>query len=218
MTSIKIAKIPLKKLQKIKLFLFDFDGVFTSGKKGENFNERDLMGINMLRFGYYLVSKNIPKIGIVTGEKNKVALSLAKREHFDYSFLGVKNKKLVLDFLEKKAKIRSEESAVIYDDLNDLPLVEKAGLRLLVNQHGSLVFQELMRKQKKFDYLTKTFGGQGAVREICELILNFLGIYPQCLKHRGNFTKTYQDYWKLRNSLIPTCFVQRGNKLKQIVL
>ena len=211
-----MVKLNNSSLKKIKLFLFDFDGVFTSGKKGENFNERDLMGINMLRFGYYLISKKIPEIGIVTGENNKIAKNLAQREHFNYLFLGVRDKKSILKLLGKKGEVDLSKAAIIYDDINDLSLVEKANLRFLVNQSGSSVFHELLKKQKKYDYLTKSFGGQGAVREICELILDSLGIYSQCVEHRASFSKTYQEYWHLINSIDSSCFISKENKLERI--
>ena len=204
------------KLKQIKLFLFDFDGVFTSGKKGENFNQRDLMGISMLQFGYYLISKKIPEIGIVTGENNKIAKNLAQREHFNYLFLGVKDKKSILKFLEKERGVSLSKTVIVYDDINDLSLVEKTGLSFLVNQLGSSVFHELLKKQKKYDYLTKSFGGQGAVREICELVLASLRIYSQCVEHRTIFSKTYQEYWQLRNNIDSGCFICKENKLQQI--
>jgi len=205
-----------RRLKQIELFLFDFDGVFTSGKKGENFNQRDLMGISMLRFGYYLISKKIPEIGIVTGENNEIAKNLAQREHFNYIFLGVRDKKSILKLLGKKGEVDLSKAAIIYDDINDLSLVEKANLRFLVNQSGSSVFHELLKKQKKYDYLTKSLGGQGAVREICELILDSLGIYSQCVGHRASFSKTYQEYWQLINSIDSSCFISKENKLQQI--
>lgn len=201
-------------LAQIRLFLFDFDGVFTSGKMGENFNERDSMGTNMLRLGYYFLSNKIPEVAIVTGENNEMAKEFAKREHFNYVFLGIRDKKIILNFLREGKAINPSEILLVYDDINDLSLIDKVGLRFLINQPGSLIFQRLVKKQKGYDFLTKHYGGQGAVREICELILDTLKIFPQCVEHRTNFSNTYQRYWELRNSLITLRYVQKGGELQ----
>lgn len=203
-------------LKQIKLFLFDFDGVFTSGRKGENFNERDSMGINMLRFGYYLLFKRIPKIGIATGEENKIVKDFAKREHTNYIFLGGKNKKDILDFLKREERVKLSQIAVIYDDINDLSMVQKAGLKILVKQPGSNIFYKILEKQKMFNYLTEECGGKGAVREICELILSSLGIFQKCIEHRVEFSEIYQKYWRSRNMITPVIFVQKENNWQQL--
>ena len=52
------------KLSNIKAVIFDWDGVFNSGEKGgfpSSFNEVDSMGINMLRFGYFIMLQAFPK-------------------------------------------------------------------------------------------------------------------------------------------------------------
>ncbi|KPJ56233.1 hypothetical protein AMJ49_05380 [Parcubacteria bacterium DG_74_2] len=214
----KDAKILREKLKKIKIFLFDFDGVFTNGEQGIGFNERDVMGINMLRLGYYLVSKRLPIICITTGEKNDSIVKLVKREHFEYLFLGIKDKKLTLNFFEKKISIKPSQIAVVYDDVNDLSVVEKVDLKILVNQSGTPIFKELMKRQKKYDYLTYEKGGEGAVREICELILGLLGIYSDCIKHRQNYSKIYKKYWAIRNDLTSLCYLQRANRLQKLII
>ena len=59
-----------KKLETIKAFIFDWDGVFNSAEKNEsrssNFNEADSMGTNLLRFSYYLKNKKIPFTAIIS--------------------------------------------------------------------------------------------------------------------------------------------------------
>ena len=65
------------KLEKIKAYIFDWDGVFNNGQKDENntslFNEIDAMGINMLRFNHYKRKGAMPIFGIITGERNSAA-------------------------------------------------------------------------------------------------------------------------------------------------
>ena len=88
-------------LQSIKAFVFDWDGVFNDGRKSSDsdstFTEIDSMGINLLRFDYWLRKKKIPMIFIVTGMKNNSAIEFSKREHFDGIFLNIKNKREALE-------------------------------------------------------------------------------------------------------------------------
>src|SRR5580698_1227362 len=83
------------KLSHVKAFLFDWDGVFNSGVKGEGihsgFTEADSMGLNMLRLSYWLTNSKIPLLGIITGQNNQSAIQLAKREHFNAVYYGFLN-------------------------------------------------------------------------------------------------------------------------------
>ena len=87
-------------LADIKAFVFDWDGVFNDGRKtsetDSTFSEIDSMGINLLRFDYWLRNRQIPRIFIITGMKNQAATEFSKREHFDGIFLNVKNKREAL--------------------------------------------------------------------------------------------------------------------------
>src|SRR5210317_1068803 len=87
------------KLENIKALVFDWDGIFNSGEKGQipsTFNEIDSMGVNMLRFGYYMLSGKNPVVVIVTGERNETAIHWAQREHFHAVYLKVKHKEDVI--------------------------------------------------------------------------------------------------------------------------
>src|ERR1700739_4497109 len=90
-----------QKLRTIKAFVFDWDGVFNTGEKNgggsSSFNEVDSMGTNLLRFGYYLQHKQLPKTAVISGEKNETAFYFANREHFDASYFKIVNKKWALD-------------------------------------------------------------------------------------------------------------------------
>ena len=93
------------RVKHIKALVFDWDGVFNSGEKGEvpsSFNEIDSMGINMLRFGYYLHNGENPYTAIVTGATNKTAKEWAEREHFHSVFFNVKHKADALNLMEKE--------------------------------------------------------------------------------------------------------------------
>src|SRR5580693_1161379 len=76
-----------QKFQKIKAYIFDWDGVFNNGQKDERntslFNEIDCMGINLLRFNHFKRKGTMPFFAIITGERNSASHTLAEREHID---------------------------------------------------------------------------------------------------------------------------------------
>src|SRR5512138_1919784 len=96
-------------LKTIKAFIFDWDGVFNDGRKtsvsDSSFSEIDSMGINLLRFDYWLRYNRFPQMFIITGMKNETAAGFARREHFDGIFQNSKNKKEALECLLGKFSI-----------------------------------------------------------------------------------------------------------------
>ena len=85
-----------KRLEAVRALVFDWDGVFNLGAKGEGassgFSEADSMGTNMLRYGLWRRDGALPITAIVTGVDNSTAESFAKREHFHAIYRGVANK------------------------------------------------------------------------------------------------------------------------------
>lgn len=193
------------KLNKIKAIIFDWDGVFHNGYKTDNsissFSEADSMGINMLRFSYYLKNNTIPYTAIITGENNKTASYFAKREHFNQVFLKIKNKIEVLDWLTKHEGFTNEEVLFVFDDILDLSIAKVCGLRFLVNRHASFMFKSYCKQHNLCDYITRNSGGNHAIREICELSIALLGNYDQVLDSRIAYTADYSDYLTIRNAI-----------------
>ena len=68
-----------KKLSRIRALIFDWDGVFNAGQKGEgvtsHFTEPDSMGSNMLRFGLWLPQRRMPIVAVITGVDNSTFIS-----------------------------------------------------------------------------------------------------------------------------------------------
>ena len=128
------------KLRNIKALLFDWDGVFNGGEKGEipsSFSEVDSMGINMLRFGYYMLSGQIPYTAIVTGETNQTAFKWAKRERLDNVFFQVKHKVDLLSLLKNNQNIEPDQILFVFDDILDLSLAREVGARFLINRKAN---------------------------------------------------------------------------------
>ena len=186
-----------EKLLHVKALLFDWDGVFNSGEKGQipsSFTEVDSMGINMLRFGYYMLAGHMPYIAIVTGETNQTAFKWAKREKLDNVFFQVKNKVDLLAHLDEHHNIKPEEILFAFDDILDLSLAEEVGARFLINRKANPLFNAYCIKNNLCDYLTFSSGNQHAIREISEVVLDAIGKFEDTIRERIAFHGIYKQF------------------------
>ena len=153
------------KCKKIKLVLTDVDGVLTDGgryfsEKGEivkKFHVRDGMGINiLLRNGIQTV--------IVTKENSKIVKKWAKEMNVSKIYSGIKIKEKELEKICKFYKVLPSEVAFIGDDVNDIKLMNKVGF-------SATPSNGILQAKKIVNYICKTSGGNGALREMIDLIL-----------------------------------------------
>ena len=154
-----------RRAQKIELFITDVDGVLTDGRivlgnEGEEFkffHVHDGLGIK-------LAQKAGIKTAIITGRESKLVARRAGELEISEVHQNIKDKQAVFANLLAKYDISEENVAYIGDDLNDLAILTKVGLALTVANGVAAVKEEA-------DYITEKEGGQGAVREVIELIL-----------------------------------------------
>lgn len=194
-----------EKLQTTRAFIFDWDGVFNAGVKGERasslFAEADSMGINMLRFGWYRSTGVIPPAIIITGESNESALHLARREHFQAVYFNFRNKVDALHHVCEQIHFQPDSCAFFFDDVADLSLARLCGLQCLIRRKGGPLFERLVASSGWCDYITGRSGDENGVRECCELMLGLTGRYEATITERVDFSAQYQDYLTQRNSL-----------------
>jgi 3-deoxy-D-manno-octulosonate 8-phosphate phosphatase (KDO 8-P phosphatase) len=192
-------------LKNIKAFVFDWDGVFNDGRKtsesDSTFSEIDSMGINLLRFDYWLRNSQFPPIFIITGMKNLAATEFAKREHFDGIFLNIKNKREAFDSICSKCKLTSKENAFVFDDVLDIDVAKLSGLSFFVGRKSNPLLTNYIKQNKICDYISGFSGENHAVREICELIIGLSGDYKRTLELRIQFKGEYEEYFKKRNAI-----------------
>lgn len=184
-------------------FIFDWDGVFHAGQKGQGdsgvFSEVDSMGINMLRYGYWRRHGRLPFIAIISGEKDKTAIRFAGREHFDAVYMGIRDKKNALEHACTAVKAAPSQVVCIFDDINDLAMVKHCGLRIQIQRTASPMFMHYTKENRLCDYITAHTARENAVRECCELLLALWGNYFETIESRVAFDADYQAYWKARN-------------------
>lgn len=158
----------LKALSKIKILFLDFDGVLTDGyvyidgdgKEMVRCSRRDSLGLGTLR------SKDI-KVTVISKETNSVVSERCKKLMIE-CFYGVGNKAAFLRGYIDRWQILPAQAAYIGDDVNDLEAMKAVGAPIAVG--------DAVPEIKKIAlYVTKKKGGEGAVREICDLILKAKG-------------------------------------------
>jgi len=195
-----------KKLNEVEGLIFDWDGVFNSGiKSGEftsTFSEVDSMGINMLRFAYWLKHKKIPYTAIISGQNSQTAVEFAKREHFNEIFCSFKDKKQTLPIIKNTAKLKAGKLCFVFDDIIDVTVAMKCHVSFLIRRKSNPLFVEFIKNNKYADYISANSGSENALREISELITGLLGLFDEVLKNRINFSDTYQNYFEERNKII----------------
>jgi len=211
-----------KKLSKIKAYVFDWDGVFNNGQKDEHgsspFNEVDSMGTNLLRFNHFLRTRELPLFVVISGEHNKAAQALAKREHFHAVYSGIKYKPEALGHLCSGCQIKPEEIAFVFDDVLDLSVAAKAGVRFMVNRPANPLLVDYAVQAGFADYITGCDGNNNAVREVVELMMGLNGMYRETVEERMNFTETYQHYLALRNKPEPRFYTSKESKIIEQIL
>ena len=160
-------KILKKKCMDVKVVITDVDGVLTDGgmyysTNGEmlkKFNTRDGMGVEILR------NNKIPVI-IMTRENSKIVISRAKKLLIDDVNVGIKKKEMLLSKICKKYQINKENVAYIGDDINDLEILKQVGFSASPSDGITIV-------KKKSDYICKSKGGEGVLREVADLIISY---------------------------------------------
>jgi YrbI family 3-deoxy-D-manno-octulosonate 8-phosphate phosphatase len=157
---------PAKRLlQQIRLFATDVDGVLTdagmyyseSGDEWKKFNTRDGMGIKLLQRAGLITA-------IVTQERTRLVARRAEKLAIPELHQGVMDKLSVIREMATRHGITLEQVAYIGDDVNDLEALKAVGL-------SASPADGLPQVRRAVDYVCRKKGGEGAVRELAEMIL-----------------------------------------------
>ena len=150
---------------RIKLLLMDCDGVLTDGRiwiledgdDQKTFNTRDGLGLELLH-------RSGLSSGIITGRESSALQQRAEALGVLFIYQAVENKVAAFEHILAKAAIEPSEVAYIGDDLNDIPLMRRSALAVAVADAAE-------ETKGHAHYVTRTAGGDGAVRETIEVIL-----------------------------------------------
>lgn len=166
----------VEKIKSLKLLILDVDGVLTDGRlffdnQGNEykcFHARDGHGLKLLR-------QTGVEVAVISGRSsNSVALRM-KSLGIEHVFQGHENKRAAFAEVLDRLKLSPAQVAHVGDDLLDLPIMTQAGFAIAVQDANFAV-------KKYADWCTQTPGGQGAVREVCDLIMQVQGNYDAVLQ------------------------------------
>ena len=154
---------------KIKLIVFDVDGVLTDGslyltddgQETKAFFALDGHGIKMLK-------RSGVELAIITGRHSQLMRHRVKNLNIEHLYQGIEDKLEAYEELITRLGYGHEQVAAMGDDVVDLPMMRRSGLSITVP--GALD-----HVKQYAHYVTRLPGGRGAAREVCELLMRAQG-------------------------------------------
>lgn len=169
----------LPRAAQVRLLLLDVDGVLTDGTiyyapdggESKGFNTQDGFGLRMLQ-------ESGVEVGLITARRSEAVTRRAEDLRLKHVFQGVGRKMEVYETLLRETGLRPPQTAYMGDDWLDLPLLARVGL-------AAAPANAVAEVRQRVHYVAERSGGQGAVRELCELIL----------EARGELSVLLRKYW-----------------------
>jgi 3-deoxy-D-manno-octulosonate 8-phosphate phosphatase (KDO 8-P phosphatase) len=166
----------IEKAAKIKLVIFDVDGVLTDGslflgddgQEYKAFNSKDGLGMKMLQ-------RSGIEVGIITARSSRVVALRMESLGIAHLYQGQERKLPAFRDLQKRLGLSSEQIAYVGDDVVDLPIMREVGLAIAVQDAHRLAIEQA-------HWRTAARGGRGAAREVCELLLESQGKLAQAME------------------------------------
>ena len=171
-----MTKINLKnRIKKIKVLALDVDGVMTDGKiifdsegkETKNFDVQD-------GFALVLLKKAGFKTAIITARSSNVVSLRARDLNVDKTYQDAYPKVIAYEQMLKDFNVTDSDVCFMGDDLPDRQIIKRAGLGVAVANAAADV-------KRSAHYITKHCGGDGAIREVIELILKGQGKWKKIL-------------------------------------
>lgn len=165
----------LEKARKIKLLVLDVDGVLTDGRlffdrdgnEYKSFHARDGHGLKLLR-------RSGVEVAVISGRSSPIVAQRMKMLEIEYVYQGHENKRSAFAEILQRCALRPEQTAYVGDDILDLPIMRRTGLAIAVQDANFAV-------KPHADWCTELPGGQGAVREVCDLLMRAQGTFETAL-------------------------------------
>lgn len=159
----------LERAARIRLVVFDVDGVLTdgslflsdSGEEYKAFHSRDGHGIKMLQ-------RTGVRVAIITGRTSHVVAHRMKDLGVTLCYQGSLEKLPVFEKVIEELRLDASHVAYVGDDVVDLPVMRRVGFAIAVQDAHPLV-------KKHAHWQTPNAGGRGAARDVCELIMEAQG-------------------------------------------
>ncbi len=166
----------VKKIRQLKLLILDVDGVLTDGRlffdhQGNEykcFHARDGHGLKLLR-------QTGVEVAVISGRNSKSVALRMQNLGIEHVYQGHENKRAAFAEILENLHLSAEQVAHVGDDLLDLPIMTQVGFAVAVQDANFAV-------KRYAHWCTQTPGGQGAVREVCDLIMQVQGHFDSVLQ------------------------------------
>jgi 3-deoxy-D-manno-octulosonate 8-phosphate phosphatase (KDO 8-P phosphatase) len=168
-----------RRARRIRVLLADVDGVLTDGHvwllsqldgttlELKSFDAHDGAGLSILKLAGF-------RTGVITGRSSPAVTRRAAECGMEFVYQGVPVKIPVYEEIVRRAGVHDEEVAYVGDDLPDIPVMKRVGLAVAVANATPEV-------KRAAHYTTARSGGNGAVREVVELLLKSQGRWEEMI-------------------------------------
>ena len=164
-----------ERIKKIRLVIFDVDGVLTDGRIVYDSRGTDLKFFDVADgLGMALLDKAGIDTVMMTAKGSRVVSRRAKDFNIKAVYQDCRDKLATFEKIQARFKIKPEEVCFVGDDLVDLPVLKRVGFAVSVPN-------AVDEAREVSHYITKKPGGRGAVREICDMILKTQGKWEEVI-------------------------------------
>ena len=166
----------LERARRVKLMIFDVDGVLTDGRlwygpSGEEvkaFHAFDGHGVKMLH-------ESGVQVALLSGRKSPAVAVRAAELGIEHVMQGIETKLPAFESFIRRVGVRADDVAAMGDDLVDLPVLTRCGFSASVREAPEAV-------RSRVHYVPSARAGYGAAREVCEFILLAQGTMDKSLE------------------------------------
>ncbi len=172
----------IEKAKNIKLVIFDIDGVMTDGSLFFDNNGDEYKAFNSFDgHGLRMLQECGVKVAIITGRKSELVKHRMNDLGVTLLYQGYRDKTPAFEALLKEVNISKDQITYVGDDVVDLPIMSQLDFAIAVQNAHPFV-------KKHAHWITERSGGRGAVRDVCEFILQAKGLLDDKLDsylHKG---------------------------------
>ena len=160
----------IEKAKNIELVILDIDGVMTDGSLFFDNNGDEYKAFNSLDgHGLRMLQECGVKVAVITGRKSELVKHRMNDLGVTMLYQGYRDKIPAFDALLEEVDFGKDQITYVGDDVVDLPIMSQLDFAIAVQNAHPFVKQHA-------HWITDKNGGQGAVREVCELILEAKGL------------------------------------------
>jgi len=153
------------KMKQIRLFVCDIDGVFSDGRIYLGNNGEELKAFHTKDgYGIKALGASGVDVAVITGRQSNIVQNRMTALNVKHIVQGQEDKLPALKAIMTELNLTTEQVAYIGDDMPDFACMDYVGFSIAVNDAHPAILT-------KADYITTIRGGFGAVREVCDIIM-----------------------------------------------